>query len=303
MLSMFLMARQATETFVDANGSAVVAGMHFSIGERRVALVAESLARIGADLHRPAGIKHGRQRKKSDGEAEAFAAVKESERRASEFFAGSKFRFGIVVILFAERVAEAVDGVAGEARDGVLVNGGGGQKLPGTVGVKRRDEIADATFKEHAVTAKTIVHQQAIVIVLGIEEYFLVRDTMRAVLPLGGFLLMAFLAAANHGVDVNGAEANGIAISAANVLNEAANIAQVEAGIKGEDFAVARATRDGAVTGCLPGRVLGTDFVTTGAGFSSGVFVVEAGGGESKNDENADDECKKSQAGVEESHG
>jgi len=64
---------------VDANRRAVVAGMNFPISERRVALVAEGLARIGADLHRPAGIKHGRQRKKSDGETEAFAAVKEGE--------------------------------------------------------------------------------------------------------------------------------------------------------------------------------------------------------------------------------
>jgi hypothetical protein len=268
-----------------------------------MALIAESLAGIGADLHRPAGIKHGRQRKKSDGETEAFAAVKEGERRASEFFAGSEFRLGIVVILFAERVAGAVDGVASEAGDSVLVSGGGGQKLPRTIRVQRRDEIADAAFKEHAVTTETIVHQEAIVIVLGIEEYLFVSDTMRTVLPLGGFLLVAFLTAADHGVDVHGAEADGIAIGAANVLDEAARIAQVEARIKGEDFAVTRATRYGAVAGSLPGGVLGADFVTTGAGFSGGVFVIEAGGREGKYNQEADGERKKSQAGVEESHG
>jgi len=288
---------------VDAHGRAIVAGMHFPGGERRVALVAEGLSRIGTDLHRPAGIKHGRQRKKIDGETEAFAAVKEGERRASEFSAGSEFRFGIIVILFAERVAKAVDGVAGEARDGVLVNGGGGQKLPRAVGVQWRDEIADATFKEHAVTTETIIHQEAIVVVLGIEEYLFVSDTMRTVLPLGGFLLMAFLTAADHGVDVHSAEADGVAISAANVLDEAADIAQVEARIKGEDFAVTRATRYGAVTGSLPGGVFGADFVTAGAGFSSGIFVVEAGGREGKYNQEADGEHEKSQTGVEESHG
>jgi len=202
-----------------------------------------------------------------------------------------------------KRVAEAVDGVAGEARDGVLVNDGGRQKLPRAFGVKRRDELADAAFKKHAVAAETIIHQEAIVVVLGIKEDFFVSDTMGAVLPLGGFLLMAFLAAADHDVDVHGAQANGIAISAANVLNEAADIAEVEAGIEGEDFAVTRTTRDRAMAGSLPGIVLGTDFVAAGAGFSGGVFVVEAGGGEAENNQEADGESKDSQTGVEESHG
>ena len=93
-------------------------------------------------------------------------------------------------------------------------------------------------------------------VVFGIKEDIFISEAVRAVLPLGGFLLMAFLAAADHGVDVHGAEADRVAISAANVLNEAADIAQVEAGIKGEDFAVTCATRNGTVAGSLPGRVL-----------------------------------------------
>ena len=287
---------------MDANGRAVVAGMHFHAGEGRVALVAESLARIGANLHRPAGIKHHRQRKKSDGEAGAFAAIKEGERRTIEFFATGGFGGGIVVILFAERVAGAVHGVAGEAGDSVLVNDGGGQKSPRSFGVEWRDELADAAFKEHTVAAETIIHQEAFVVVLGIEEKSFVGDAVRAVLPLGGFLLMAFLAATNHNVNVQRAEADGIVISAANVLNEATNVAQVETGIEGEDFAVTGATSDGAVAGSLPGRVLGADFVTASAGFSGGIFVIEAGGGEAKNNQETDDENEKSQTRVEESH-
>ena len=129
-------------------------------------------------------------------------------------------------------------------------------------------------------------------VVLGIEEKSFVGDAVRAVLPLGGFLLMAFLAAADHGVDVQIAEADGIAVSAANVLDEAAGVTQVEAGIESEYLAVACAATDSAVTRSLPGRVFRTDFVAAGAGCSGGVFVVEAGGGKAKNNQEADGEEK-----------
>jgi hypothetical protein len=169
--------------------------------------------------------------------------------------------------------------VASEARDDGLVNDGSRQQLPGTFGIQRRDEFADATFKEHAMAAKTIVHQKAAAVVLLIEENALVGDAVRAIPPLRGFLLMAFLAAADHGVDVQGSQADGIAVSAANVLDEAARISQVEAGIESENFAVARTASDGAVTRGLPGRVLRADFVTPGAGLSGGILVIEAGRG------------------------
>ncbi len=288
---------------MDADGRTIVAGMHFHAGERRVALVAEGLTRIRADLHGPARFDHYRQRKKSDGETDAFTAIEEAEGRAIEFFATGEFGFGIVVILFLERGAEAVHGVAGEARDGGLVNDGGRQKLPRPVGVEWRDEIADAAFKEHAVATKAIVHQQAVVVVLLIEENRFVGEAMRPVLPLSGFLLMAFLAAADHHVDIHSTQANGIAIRATNVLDEAADIAQVEARVKGENFAVTRAARNGAVAGSLPGRVFGTDFVAAGAGFSGGIFVIKAGGRKGENNQYADGQSKESQTGVEKSHG
>ena len=275
---------------MDSNGRAVIPGMYFPTGERGMALVAESLTRIRADLHGPAGFHHHRQRKKSDGETDALTAIEETQGRAIEFFAAGEFRLGIVIILFLERGAEAVDGVAGEARDNRLVNDGGRQKFPRAVGVQRCDEIADAAFKEHAVATKTIVHQETVVVVFDIEKYFFVSKAMRAVLPLGGFLLMAFLAAADHHIDVHRAQANGVAISTANVPHKTADIAQVEARIKSQDFAVTRATRNGAVAGGLPGRVLGADFMTAGAGFSGGIFVIEAGGGEGENNQDADGE-------------
>ncbi len=288
---------------MDADGRAVVTRVHFPAGERRVALVAEGLARIGADLNRPAGINHYRKRKKGDGETGAFAAIEEAKRRPKEFFAAREFGLIVVIVFFAERIACAMHGVAGETRNSGLVNEGGGQKLPRAVSIQRRDEFADATFKEHAVAAQAIIHQKTFVIVLGIEEHRFVGEAVRTVLPLSGFLLMAFLAAADHSVDVHGAQTDWIAIRAANVLDQSAGIAEVEAGIEGKDFAVTRATRDGTVAGSLPGGVLRTDFVAAGAGFSGGVFVVQAGGGETKNNQDANGEREESKTGVEESHG
>src|SRR5208337_2588710 len=153
------------------------------------------------------------------------------------------------------------------------------------------------------MAAETIVHQEAAAVVLLVEENALVGDAVRAVLPLRGFLLMAFPAAADHSVDVQSAQADGIAVSAANVLDQTAGVPQVEAGIEGEDFAVACAACNGAVSGSLPGRVLGADFVTPGAGFSGRIFVVEAGGGKTENNQYADGENQESNAGVEKSHG
>jgi len=102
---------------------------------------------------------------------------------------------------------------------------------------------------------------------------------VRAVLPLRRFLLMAFLTAADHGVDVQSAEADGIAVSAANVLDKAAGVPQVEARIEGENFAVARAASDGAVSGGCQEECSERIFVAAGTGFSGGIFVVQAGGG------------------------
>jgi hypothetical protein len=101
---------------------------------------------------------------------------------------------------------------------------------------------------------------------------------------------MAFLAAADHGVDVQSTEADGIAVSAANVLDEAAGVPQVETGIESENFAVTRAASDGAVTRGLPGRVLRADFVTPGTRLSGGILIIEAGCGKSENNQNADGE-------------
>ena len=54
LLAVFLVAGETTEAFVDSGGRAVVAGADLAAGLRGVALVAESLTLVRADLD-PAG--------------------------------------------------------------------------------------------------------------------------------------------------------------------------------------------------------------------------------------------------------
>ena len=78
-------AGEATEAFMNAHGSAVVAGAHLAAGLRRVALVAERLARIAADLHRPLPFAHLRQGQFGQRNGLHFAPVEERDGRPAQF--------------------------------------------------------------------------------------------------------------------------------------------------------------------------------------------------------------------------
>ncbi len=85
-------AREATDALVNADGGAVVArtdlgsvviGSRDGVGlrlARRVALVAERLALIGADFYRACAIGQLREREQADGEVHLLAAVKDRKR-------------------------------------------------------------------------------------------------------------------------------------------------------------------------------------------------------------------------------
>lgn len=51
LLAVLFVARETAQAFVDSDGSAVVTGADLAAGLGRVALVAESLALVGADFH------------------------------------------------------------------------------------------------------------------------------------------------------------------------------------------------------------------------------------------------------------
>jgi len=61
LLAMALVAREAAESFVNTDGSPVIAGADLQVCEGSVALVAESLSDVGTDLDRPIAVMHGRK--------------------------------------------------------------------------------------------------------------------------------------------------------------------------------------------------------------------------------------------------
>ncbi len=75
-LPVLLVARETTESLVHADSGAVVSGAHLHGGVRRVALVAERLAAIGAHPHRAPTLPHGRERQALDRNVLPAAAVK-----------------------------------------------------------------------------------------------------------------------------------------------------------------------------------------------------------------------------------
>jgi len=79
LLAMLEVTGQTTESFVHANGSAVVTGVDLSSGSGRVALVAQSLALVGTDRNGACSVEHFRERKFSDRNVNDFAAVKKSQ--------------------------------------------------------------------------------------------------------------------------------------------------------------------------------------------------------------------------------
>ena len=79
LLAMLEVTGKTTESFVHADGSAVVTGVDLSSGSGRVALVAQSLALVGTDRNRVCSVEHFRERKFRDRNVNEFAAVKKSQ--------------------------------------------------------------------------------------------------------------------------------------------------------------------------------------------------------------------------------
>ena len=76
-LSVLLVAGKAAETFVDADWGAIVAGSDLRISVGSMALIAECLARIGADFDEARTIMHLRKRQTGKGDVVLLAAIEE----------------------------------------------------------------------------------------------------------------------------------------------------------------------------------------------------------------------------------
>lgn len=86
VLGVLLVAREATQAFMDSKRRAVVAGSGLGGGQWRVTLIAEGLARIGAQTDSSRAIEYCRQRKNAGRNIRSRPAVEETERRTRPFF-------------------------------------------------------------------------------------------------------------------------------------------------------------------------------------------------------------------------
>src|SRR5204863_2081143 len=80
-LPVSLVASKATEPFVDAHSCAIVARADIHARHRRVALVAEGLAYVWADLYRSFAVAQGGQGKLPEANVLEFSPVEERKRR------------------------------------------------------------------------------------------------------------------------------------------------------------------------------------------------------------------------------
>src|ERR1039458_3111199 len=147
LLAVLLVTGEATESFMHADGCAVVAGCHLGRGLRGVTLVAQGLARIGAGRDGARSIAHGGEWQKIEGEVLLLAAIEEGQPRPRPFPSGR---------VLAQALAVAVQLMAGETRDGRLVGEFGAEEAPGSVGIEGRNQVADPAFEVDAVAAEAI---------------------------------------------------------------------------------------------------------------------------------------------------
>lgn len=209
------MTGETTDALVNAYGSAVVAGTELRAVvidrcdgislrlARRVALVAEGLALVGADLYGARAVGELWKREQANREVHLLAAVKDCERICCGRRGGRDARRGLGL-----RRSFAVHLVAGHAGHRGLVREVGARDVPRAGGVLRLHEIAHGSVKVHAMAAQAVVHEAAISVVRGIGEDLCVGGAMRACLPGSVFVLMAFLAACGHREHVAVAQAN-----------------------------------------------------------------------------------------------
>ena len=76
VLSVSLVAGEATEPFVNSHGGAIISRADLSAGQSCVALIAECLADIRADLHCPIAQSHGWQRELCQRHIVQFSPIK-----------------------------------------------------------------------------------------------------------------------------------------------------------------------------------------------------------------------------------
>ena len=274
LLSVVFVAGKATESFVNSDGRAVVPRSDLLGCQRSVALVAESLALVRADLHQPLPFVHLGQRQLIRGHVLEFTPVKQPHRRRVDFLidGGDRLHRGP-----RQRQAMTVHLVAGQAEDGRAVGQVGLSKPPWACGIDGSHQVADAAVVVHPVAAEAVVHQLLFPVVLGVKENLLVGGAVQAGGPGGPLLFVARPAALVDAKIVAGSEPDLLRHFPAQVGDQAAHVVQVEPRIQREDVAVAGGALDITVRRGVPVRVRLPDLMAPGASFPVGILVIEAG--------------------------
>lgn len=237
-------AGKATEAFVNARGSAVVARMQHPRGIRPVTLVAERLPRVVADFNFAVALAHRRQGQVGKGDGLHLSAIEQRDGRQAQFLRGAGrglFRrpgHGIAVMVNHMAVQADNHRPIGKLRVA---------QLPRPLRVDGRHQIANAAVVVRAVAAEAVIYQETLVIVLGIEEYFLIRCVVQPGPPLCPLLLMAGFAAIGDAENVACAQSYLFRHVAAEVVEYPPHIVDVEPSFQREDVSVTIAAGDVAV--------------------------------------------------------
>ena len=277
--AVIFMAGEATQSFMNAHGRAIVAGVDLPSSNRSMALIAESLPLVAADPHEPLPFTHGGQGQIGQGDGQHFPPVEERHRGPVQFLGRSGGRFrrrsrqGIAVVMHDMAIQTDDDGPVGKL---------GVAQFPWALGIDGRYQVANAAIVVCAVASQAIVHQQVLMVVLVIEEYLLICSVVQSRRPLCPFLLVAVLASLGNTENIARPESHLLRNIAAEVVEHPAHVVDVEASFQSKHIAVARPARDVAVRGSMPVRVRLPDLVATRAGFATGIFVINAGAGESE---------------------
>jgi hypothetical protein len=86
-LAVSLVACEATESFVHTHGGAIVPRANIRRSQWRVALIAESLPDVGADMNRTVAILHGRKRKPLNRYVVELPTIEQCERGPRDLLA------------------------------------------------------------------------------------------------------------------------------------------------------------------------------------------------------------------------
>ena len=200
LLAMLQMAGEAAEALVYAGRSAVVSRIHLPRSKRGVALIAECLSLVGADLHRTRSFEHGRQRQVGKSDMVEFASIKKCQRRSSNFLLPAWGRHARIRL--CERNPFAVNLMTREAGDSRLLGQFRLRHAPRTLRVDRGDEGTNTTVEVHAVAAEAIVDQHLLLVLRRIQEDVGICCAVPTGVPGCKLLLMTALAASDHRLNV-----------------------------------------------------------------------------------------------------